>query len=98
MPALYGGSICRVCENLRTRFCGWLLWEIYFMWNKGKSSPQELYLCVIHICGLDYLGKNSTKKRNFPSRLYDLSELNLSLLRQIKKAHLRLYSPHPGLH
>lgn len=45
------------------------------MLNKGKSSPQELYLCVIHICGLDHLGKNSTKKRNFSSRLQDLFQL-----------------------
>lgn len=51
------------------------------MLNKGKIVSQELYLCVIHICGLEHLGKNSTKKRNFPSRLHDLYELNLSLLR-----------------
>lgn len=79
-----------VCENLRSSFCGWLLWAVHFMLNKGKQSPQELYLCVIHICGLEHLGKNSTKKSNFPPGLHDLHKLNLSLLRQIEQAHLGL--------
>lgn len=84
-----------VCEHLRPSFCGWLLWAVHFTLNKGKQSPQELYLCVIHIRGLEHLGKNATKKSNFPCGLHDLHKLNLSLLRQIGQAHLMIVHPQP---
>jgi hypothetical protein len=41
--------------------------------QKKTVSPSAV-LCVIHICGLDYLGKNATKK-NFSSGLCVLCEL-----------------------